>query len=99
VVSAGKPERGMARANAGAGCINRFDQVHGAILERLDRVRPGDWALAMHYPTRWDPRFRGASAGNGAAAPRWPEHDQSYGERGTQQRRPDAPYGKIKAGA
>jgi hypothetical protein len=20
-------------------------------------VRPGDWALAMHYPTRWDPLF------------------------------------------
>jgi hypothetical protein len=41
-----------------AGLINRFDQVHGAILERLDRVRPGDWPLAMHYPTRWDPRFK-----------------------------------------
>jgi DinB superfamily len=41
-----------------AGLIGKFDQVHGAILERLERVRPGDWALAMHYPTRWDPRFK-----------------------------------------
>ena len=41
-----------------AGLISKFDQVHGRILERLERVRPGDWALAMHYPTRWDPRFK-----------------------------------------
>jgi hypothetical protein len=39
------------------GIIRTFDRVHGAILERLARVPAADWALAMHYPTRWDPRF------------------------------------------
>ena len=41
-----------------AGLISKFDQVHGTILGRLERVRPSDWALAMHYPSRWDPRFK-----------------------------------------
>jgi DinB superfamily len=51
--------RGGASLLGRAGLISKFDQVHGAILERLERVRPGDWALAMHYPTRWDPpRFK-----------------------------------------
>jgi DinB superfamily len=48
-----------ARLLGRASLISKFDQVHTAILERLERVRPGDWALAMHYPTRWDPpRFK-----------------------------------------
>jgi DinB superfamily len=50
--------RAGARLVGRAGLISKFDRVHEAILERLERVRPGDWALAMHYPTRWDPRFR-----------------------------------------
>jgi hypothetical protein len=49
--------RAGARLLGRAGLIREFDQVHGTILKRLERVRPGDWALAMHYPTRWDPLF------------------------------------------
>ena len=47
-----------ARILGRAGVLRRFDQVHGAILARLDRVNSRDWALTMHYPTRWDPTFR-----------------------------------------
>jgi hypothetical protein len=60
----GRWQRPQAGPRAGAslvgraGLISTFDQVHGAILERLERVRPGGWALAMHYPTRWDPRLK-----------------------------------------
>jgi hypothetical protein len=60
----GRWQRPQAGPRAGAslvgraGLISKFDQVHGAILERLERVRPGGWALAMHYPTRWDRRLR-----------------------------------------
>jgi hypothetical protein len=41
-----------------AGLITKFDQVHGAILQRLEHVRPNDWTMAMYYPTRWDSRFK-----------------------------------------
>jgi DinB superfamily len=50
--------RAGARLLGRAGLIRSFDQVHGTILERLERVRPGDWALTMHYPTRWDSSFK-----------------------------------------
>jgi hypothetical protein len=50
--------RAGARLLGQEGLITKFDQVHGAILERLEHVRPSDWALAMHYPTRWDARFK-----------------------------------------
>jgi len=50
--------RGGARLLGQEGLITKFDQVHRAILERLEHVRPADWALAMHYPTRWDTRFK-----------------------------------------
>ena len=50
--------RAGARLLGRAAVISKFDQVHGAVLARLDRVRPRDWALTMHYPTRWDPRFQ-----------------------------------------
>jgi hypothetical protein len=44
--------------SAGRASSASSNQVQGAILERLERVRPGGWALAMHYLTRWDPRFK-----------------------------------------
>jgi DinB superfamily len=50
--------RAGARLLGRAGLISKFDQVHGTILKRLERVRQGDWSLAMHYPTRWDPLFK-----------------------------------------
>jgi hypothetical protein len=50
--------RAGARLLGQEGLINKFDQVHRAILERLEHARPGEWASAMHYPTRWDPRFK-----------------------------------------
>lgn len=50
--------RAGARLLGRAGIITEFDQVHGAILGRLDRARPSNWAAAMSYPTRWDPRFQ-----------------------------------------
>jgi len=50
--------RAGARLLGRPGVTRKFDQMHGAILARLDRVRAQDWALAMHYPTRWDPRFQ-----------------------------------------
>jgi DinB superfamily len=56
-VNAAGPRAG-ARLLGRAGVIKQFDRVHAAILARLERVRPRDWALAMHYPTRWDPRFQ-----------------------------------------
>jgi hypothetical protein len=49
--------RVAARVLGRAGVIRKFDRVHRAILTRLNRVRPTQWALTMHYPTRWDPRF------------------------------------------
>jgi hypothetical protein len=51
--------RGGARLLGPAGIISKFDQVHRAILARLDRARPADWEATMYYPTRWDPRFQG----------------------------------------
>jgi DinB superfamily len=56
-VNAGGPRAG-ARLLGRAGVMRQFDRVHRAILTRLERIRPRDWALAMHYPTRWDPRFQ-----------------------------------------
>jgi hypothetical protein len=50
--------RAGARILGKAGVLRQFDRVHPRILARLDRIRPGDWSLTMHYPTRWDPRFR-----------------------------------------
>lgn len=50
--------RAGARLLGREGVVRKFDQAHGAILARLDRVRPGDWALTMNYPRRWDPRFQ-----------------------------------------
>ena len=50
--------RAGARLLGRAGIITKFDQVHDAILSQLDRARPSDWAAAMNYPTRWDPRFQ-----------------------------------------
>lgn len=56
-VNAAGPRAG-ARLLGRAGVIRQFDRVHRAILTRLERARPRDWALAMNYPTRWDPRFQ-----------------------------------------
>jgi len=50
--------RAGARLLGRAGIITKFDQVHGAILARLDQARPGDWEATMHHPNRWDPRFQ-----------------------------------------
>ena len=50
--------RAGARALGRAGILRQFDRVHKRILIRLDRTRPRDWVRTMHYPTRWDPRFR-----------------------------------------
>jgi len=57
IVNAVGPRAG-ARLLGRARVIRQFDRVHRAILARLERVRPRDWALAMHYPIRWDPRFQ-----------------------------------------
>ncbi|MFD7298368.1 DinB family protein [Streptomyces sp. NPDC059897] len=35
-----------------------FDRVIAFLHHRLDTEREGDFALAMPYPTRWDPFFR-----------------------------------------
>ncbi|MCX4624499.1 DinB family protein [Streptomyces albogriseolus] len=35
-----------------------FDRVIADLHRRLDAERETDLALAMHYPTRWDPFFR-----------------------------------------
>ncbi|WP_405577144.1 DinB family protein [Streptomyces sp. NBC_01092] len=35
-----------------------FDRVTTSLQRRLDTEREADFALAMHYPTRWDPFFR-----------------------------------------
>jgi len=56
-VNAMGPQVG-ARLLGRAGIITKFDQVHRAILARLDRARPSDWTAAMDYPTRWDPGFQ-----------------------------------------
>lgn len=50
--------RAAARVLGRPGVLRRFDRVHTAILRRLERVSPSQWALTMPYPTRWDPRFR-----------------------------------------
>ncbi|HEX6728466.1 MAG TPA: DinB family protein [Pyrinomonadaceae bacterium] len=50
--------RAAARVLGRNGVIRMFGQVHRAILIRLERVRSSQWALSMHFPTRWDPRFR-----------------------------------------
>ena len=55
-INAAGPRTG-ARLLGRAGIVRQFDRVHGAILRRLERVRPRDWELAMHYPSRWDPQF------------------------------------------
>jgi hypothetical protein len=56
-INASGPRAG-ARLLGKAGVLRKFDKVHGAVLARFDRIRPRDWTLTMHYPTRWDPRFR-----------------------------------------
>ncbi|MEU1268621.1 DinB family protein [Streptomyces sp. NPDC005799] len=35
-----------------------FDRVIAWLHRRLDAEREADFALAMHYPTRWDPYFQ-----------------------------------------
>lgn len=51
--------RGAARLLGRAGVIRMFERVHRGVVARLERVRPGQWALRMRYPVRWDPsRFR-----------------------------------------
>ena len=50
--------RAGARILGKAGILRHFDRVHARILARLQRTHSRDWALTMHYPTRWDPRFR-----------------------------------------
>ena len=50
--------RAAARILGRRGVARKFDQVHRGVLALLERVQPRQWALAMHYPVRWDPRFR-----------------------------------------
>jgi hypothetical protein len=50
--------RAGARILGRVGILRQFDRVHARILARLQRTQSRDWALTMHYPTRWDPRFR-----------------------------------------
>lgn len=50
--------RAAARILGRTGVVRTFDHVHRGILTRLERVQPSQWALTMHYPVRWDPRFR-----------------------------------------
>jgi len=40
------------------GIIRKFDQVHDALLTRVNRLRPRYLIMTMHYPSRWDPRFK-----------------------------------------
>ncbi len=47
-----------ARLLGRAGVIRKFDEVHAVLLTRLDRLQPRHWTMTMHYPTRWDPRFK-----------------------------------------
>ncbi len=56
-VNAAGPRAG-ARLLGRPGVIRQFERVHMAILSRLERIRPRDWTLEMHYPTRWDPSFQ-----------------------------------------
>jgi DinB superfamily len=80
--------RAGARLLGRAGIISKFDHVHRAILARLDQACPGDWAAAMNYPTRWDPRFQ--TRMDLAALLRYPiDHLQHHRDqlRATQQRR------------
>jgi DinB superfamily len=50
--------RAAARVLGRARVVRKFDATYRAILARLERVRPNQWALTMPYPTRWDPHFR-----------------------------------------
>jgi hypothetical protein len=60
-VNAAGPRAG-ARLLGRPGVIRQFERVHMAILRRLERTRPRDWTLEMHYPTRWDPCFQNSYA-------------------------------------
>lgn len=46
------------RVLARAALARRLDRAIDAILRDLDRAHDGDWRMGMHYPARWDPRFR-----------------------------------------
>lgn len=35
----------------------KFDRAYAAILRLVDTAGDGEWALGMHYPTRWDGLF------------------------------------------
>jgi hypothetical protein len=37
---------------------NQYDRIHARVLRRLASVRDEAWQTGMHYPVRWDPRFR-----------------------------------------
>jgi hypothetical protein len=50
--------RVAARILGREGTIRKFDRVHAQTIARLERIRPSEWSLTMHFPTRWDPRFR-----------------------------------------
>lgn len=48
-----------ARIYHGSALARKYDRTHARILRILDSTRPGDMALGMHYPKRWDPLFDG----------------------------------------
>ncbi|MFE0450888.1 DinB family protein [Streptomyces sp. NPDC058914] len=49
---------GGAKVFGRRGMGSAFDRVIADLHRRLDDERESDLALAMHYPTRWDPFFR-----------------------------------------
>ncbi|MFF5186573.1 DinB family protein [Streptomyces sp. NPDC000345] len=49
---------GGAKVLGRRGMGTAFDRVIADLHRRLDAERESDLAVAMHYPTRWDPFFR-----------------------------------------
>ncbi len=49
--------RGGGRVYARRRIGPRFDRAYAAVLRLVDTADDDDWALGMHYPTRWDHLF------------------------------------------
>jgi hypothetical protein len=56
-INAFLPQLGT-RAYGPEALARRYDRIHAGVLRRLSSASEERWRTGMHYPTRWDPRFR-----------------------------------------
>jgi hypothetical protein len=46
------------RAYGPEALARRYDRIHAGVIRRLSSASEAEWQSGMHYPARWDARFR-----------------------------------------